>query len=99
MITDSIEHSEIEQVLDEPTSAITFASALQRIQNDRQLLCVLGRYVHINSIFAGCVTNLAAELAARQDLFRDPAEPSLLLGDSSIDVAAQIFSAAIDEFG
>jgi hypothetical protein len=44
------------------------------------------------------VANLAGEIAARQELFRDPEEPVRLLADRAAEVAADFFYAAVDEF-
>jgi len=58
----------------------------------------LGRYIQFNSTFGGGVANLAGEIAVRQDLFRDREEPVQILADRSVEVAADIFFAAVDEF-
>src|SRR6185295_4655061 len=52
-----------------------------------------------NSIFGSGVANLAGEIGARQNLFRDADEPAALIADRSVEVAAPFFFAAIDEFG
>lgn len=67
--------------------------------SERDLLRTLARYIHFNSIFGSGASNLAAEIAARQDLFRDSEEVIDLIADRSVEVAADIFFAAIDEFG
>jgi len=94
-----IRQSDLKKILATYNAQPAFAAALQRIEDDYQLLQALGRYIHFNSIFGGGVANLAGEMAARQDLFRDPAENSAALADRSVEVAADIFSAAVDEFG
>lgn len=73
--------------------------ALRRVSDGDQLLRVLGRYIQFNSVFGSGVANLSGEVGARQDLFRDPSEATEVAADRSADVAAEIFSAAIDEFG
>jgi hypothetical protein len=75
-----------------------FARSLQQIEDSADLLRVLGRYIHFNATFGGGVANLAGEIAVRQDLFRDPEEPIDILADCSIEVASNIFAAAVDEF-
>jgi hypothetical protein len=98
-MTERIEQSELEPILAAQQARQAFARALRRIESSEQLLRALGRYIHFNSLFGGGVANLAGAVAARQDLFRDSAEASALLADRSIEVAADIFSAAVDEFG
>ena len=39
------------------------------------------------------------EIGARLHLFRDPCEAIEMLADRSVEVAAKVFYAAIDEFG
>jgi hypothetical protein len=62
------------------------------------LLSVLGRYIQFNSAFGPGLANLSGEIAARQGLFRDAAEPVRMLADRAADVASDFFHAAIDEF-
>jgi len=94
-----IEQSDLEKLLAAHNAQPALAKALRRIEDTDQLLRALGRYIYFNSIFGGGVANLAGEMAARHDLFRDPAEASAALADRSVEVAADIFSAAVDEFG
>ena len=61
-------------------------------------LSILGRYVQFNSAFGPGLANLAGEIAARQGLFRDAAEPVRFLADRAAEVAADFFYAAVDEF-
>jgi hypothetical protein len=61
-------------------------------------LSVLGRYVQFNSAFGPGLANLAGEIAARQGLFRDAAEPVRFLADRAAEVASDFFYAAVDEF-
>ena len=63
-----------------------------------RFLSVLGRYVQFNSAFGPGLANLAGEIAARQGLFRDPAEPVKILADRAAEVGSDFFYAAIDEF-
>lgn len=75
-----------------------FGAVLERLDRPAALVRVLGHYIYFNSIFGGGVANLAGEVAVRQDLFRDPDEPVSVLADRSVDVASDIFFAAVDEF-
>src|SRR5215470_9061074 len=61
-------------------------------------LSVLGRYVQFNSAFGPGLANLSGEIAARQGLFRDAAEPVRFLADRAAEVASDFFYAAVDEF-
>ena len=62
------------------------------------LLSVVGRYVQFNSAFGPGLANLAGEIAARPELFRDPDEPLAVVADRAAEVAADFFYAAVDEF-
>jgi hypothetical protein len=62
------------------------------------LLSVIGRYVQFNSAFGPGLANLAGEIAARQDLFRDRDEPLAVVADRAAEVASDFFYAAVDEF-
>jgi hypothetical protein len=62
------------------------------------LLRLLGRFIQFNGAFGAGVANLAGEVAARPELFRDPAEPVRILADRASEVAADFFHAAVDEF-
>lgn len=75
-----------------------FAAALEEL-TDYDLLFGLAQYIQFNSVFGAGVSNLAGEIARRQDLFRDPDERSEIIAEQSVEVAAKIFFAAIDEFG
>lgn len=76
----------------------SFRGCLEGIGSGLGLVRVLGQYVQFNSVFGGGVANLAGEIAVRQDLFRDRCAAPLI-SDRSAEVAAEIFFAAIDEFG
>jgi hypothetical protein len=97
-MTERIQKSDLNPYLARHTGNKTFAQALQQITNGSDLLRVLGRYIHFNSTFGGGVANLAGEIAVRQNLFRDPEETVEILADRSMDVASDIFAAAVDEF-
>jgi hypothetical protein len=75
-----------------------FEAALENLSVNH-LVRAVSRYIHFNSIFGSGVANLAGEIGARPDLFRDPNEQIEELSDRSVSVAAAVFSAAIDEFG
>jgi len=75
-----------------------FRRALERLPDGDALLSLLGRYVHFNATFGGCVANLAGEIAIRQNLFRDASDPIPILADRSVEVASDVIAAAIDEF-
>jgi hypothetical protein len=62
------------------------------------LLTLIGRFIQFNSAFGAGLANLAGEIAARQDLFRDASEPVRILADRAAEVASDFFFAAIDEF-
>lgn len=94
-----IQQSDIEPILAAHAGNRTLEQTLRHIEGEADLLRLLGRYVLFNSIFGSGVANLAGEIGARQDLFRDVAEPMMLMADRSVEVAADVFYAAIDEFG
>lgn len=92
--------NEITEILAANTGNKAFALALERARSGPDLVRLLGRYIHFNSIFSCGVSALAGRIGACQKLFRDPGEQEdSLLGDRSAEIAAQIFFAAIDEFG
>jgi hypothetical protein len=95
----SIERSNIETILAAHPGNRLFLEALKRVESGDDLLCILGRYIHFNSVFGSSVASLASKIAARQDLFRDADELIEIIADRSVEVAADIFFAAIDEFG
>jgi hypothetical protein len=95
----NVKSEDIDLLLHRHAGNCIFADSLARIADNEELSCALGRYVHFNSVFGGGVANLAGEVAARQDLFRDPDETVDVLADRSVEVAAEIFFAAVDEFG
>lgn len=68
------------------------------VSEPTRLLSVLGRYIQFNSAFGPGLANLAGEVAARQGLFRDRDEPVTILADRASEVAADFFTAAVDEF-
>lgn len=98
-ITESIQKLDLEPILATHSGTRSFARVLQHIASGDELLRALGRYTYFNSVFGSGVANLAGELAARQDLFRDPEEALEIIADRSVEVAADIFFSAIDEFG
>ncbi len=66
--------------------------------NEEALVSALGRYIQFNGAFGPGLANLAGEIAARRDLFRDRDEPVRILQDRAADVASDFFHAAVDEF-
>jgi hypothetical protein len=94
-----IELAELKPALTERGGVGLFERALRRVSGGDRLLPILGRYIQFNSVFGSGVANLSGEIGARQDLFRDLGEATQVAADRSADVAAEIFSAAIDEFG
>lgn len=95
----SIAWDDLEPVLREHTGKGIFAGSLAQTADGTELLCVLSRYIHFNSVFGSGVANLAGEIGSRQDLFRDSEETVAIVADRSVEVAADVFFAAIDEFG
>jgi hypothetical protein len=95
----SISSSDLQEVLVSHSGSAAFEQALGRIATSEDLLTTLSCYIYFNSVFGSGVANLSGEIGARQSLFRDPDEPLTLVADRSVEVAAQFFFAAIDEFG
>lgn len=95
----TIDRSDLEQVLALHSGNSIFKQALERIRTGADLLGTLSWYIYFNSIFGSGVANLAGEIGARQNLFRDPDESLEIASDRSVEVAARFFFAAIDEFG
>ena len=96
---DPISRSDIDSLLNSHTGNRKFFETLNKITDSDGLMRLLGQYIHFNSVFAGGAANLAGEIGVRQDLFRDLTEDLEVIADRSIEVAAAIFFAAIDEFG
>jgi hypothetical protein len=96
---EQVTREDLAPVLDSHTGNRTFESALRRAARDSDLLRLLGQYIHFNSVFGSGVASLAGELGARQDLFRDREEGLASAADRSVEVAAPVFYAAVDEFG
>lgn len=94
----SIDRQDLDPIVGGHRGNEALLAAFQGAGEPAALLAVLGRYIQFNSAFGAGVANLAGEIAARQDLFRDPAEPVRLLSDRAAEVAADFFYAAIDEF-
>ena len=94
----SIAREDLAPVLGSHRGNEALRAAFEGATDPRQLLSVLGRYVQFNSAFGPGLANLAGEIAARQGLFRDAAEPVRILADRASEVAADFFYAAVDEF-
>src|SRR5258708_35544401 len=73
-------------------------SAVEGAGPPPHLLSVVARYIQFNSAFGPGLANLAGEIAARQGLFQDKAEPVRILADRASDGPADFFYAAFDEF-
>jgi len=95
----SIGEADLEPILRAHRGTNVFEITLMRIDSDKGLVSALSRYIHFNSAFAGGVANLAGEIASRQDLFCDFDEVNSVVADRSLEVAADIFFAAVEEFG
>jgi hypothetical protein len=98
MAAPRLERSDLEPALAAHDGNRALRAAFEAAREPAALLSVLGRYIQFNSAFGAGVANLAGEIAARQELFRDPEEPVRLLADRAAEVAADFFYAAIDEF-
>jgi hypothetical protein len=99
VISEHVTREDLQPILDQHTGNRAFEQALRSAADGKELVRVLGRYIHFNSVFGAGVANLAGEVAVRHDLFQDHEEPITFLADRSAEVAAAIFFAAIDEFG
>ena len=97
--SESIQESELKEIVATGSGNRLFAQNLNSLASSNDLLRALSCYICFNSVFGSGVANLAGETAARQDLFRDPEEVVEIIADRSIEVAADIFFAAIEEFG
>lgn len=95
----SIEFQDLEAALVNHEGMKFLSSALQTTQDGHELLKVLLRYTHFNSPFAGGMASLAGHIACRHGIFMDSKEKIPCLADRSLEVATNIFFAAIDEFG
>ena len=76
-----------------------FANALSQVEDGLRLVWTLADYIQFNAVFGSGVANLAGQIASRQELFREAEEPFSMIADRSVEVAAHVFFAAIDEFG
>src|SRR5262245_7793111 len=94
-----IDGEDLQPVLESHNGNAVLATAFERAaQSQEALLSALGRYIQFNGAFGPGLANLAGEIAARRDLFRDQDEPVRILQDRAADVASDFFHAAIDEF-
>jgi len=99
VVAESVGREDVSPILETHDGGRAFERALRRAARDEELVRLLGQYIHFNSVFGSGVANLAGEIGARQDLFRDPEEAVSAVADRSVEVAAHIFYAAVDEFG
>jgi len=93
-----ITRPDLEPVLATHRGTEALRRAVEGAESPGALLSVVGRYVQFNSAFGPGLANLAGEIAARRDLFRDPDEPLAMVADRAAEVAADFFYAAVDEF-
>ena len=93
-----ITRQDLEPVLAAHRGTEALRAAVEGAASPGALLSVVGRYVQFNSAFGPGLANLAGEIAARQELFRDPDEPLRVVADRAAEVASDFFYAAIDEF-
>lgn len=89
---------EFDSILHSHTGNDALRRALES-SSSRGLFRVMGRYIYFNSVFGGGVANLAGEIAVRQKMFSDSSEKIVAIQDRSVAIAADIFAAAVDEFG
>jgi hypothetical protein len=89
---------DLEPVLATHRGTEALRRAVENAPSPGALLSVVGRYIQFNSAFGPGLANLAGEIAARQELFRDPDEPLLVVADRAAEVASDFFYAAVDEF-
>lgn len=94
----SITQTDLEPIIQNHPGNHAFAEALERIKAPSDLVKVLTRYTYFNATFGAGVASLAAKIGTRPDLFRDLSEPVYVLSDRSMDIASDIFAAAVDEF-
>jgi hypothetical protein len=74
------------------------AAFVSAVAKPEKLLNVVCRYIQFNGAFGPGLANLSGEIAARQGLFRDAAEPVEVIADRAAEVAADFFHAAVDEY-
>ncbi len=96
----SIDLKDLESVLGDNKGTNLLREALESTREEQYgLLKILLRYAHFNFPFAGSMASLAGTIACRRGIFRDSDEKIPFLTDCSLEIAASIFFAAIDEFG
>ncbi|GAB4452869.1 MAG: hypothetical protein OHK0029_04640 [Armatimonadaceae bacterium] len=93
-----ITEADLEPIIRDHPGNCAFAEALERVGSPEELVRVLGRYTFFNATFGAGIASLAAKIGTRVDMFRDPKEPVALLSDRSMEIAADFFVAAVDEF-
>lgn len=95
----ALQPDDLVPILNDHQGTNIFSQAIRHACEPRALLRVLGFYIHFNAGFAAGVASLAAQIAIKHNLFQDVTEQSKILSDRSVEVAAPIFFAAIEEFG
>jgi hypothetical protein len=94
-----ISRGDLQPVLESHSGTAALRAAVEgAVGRKEALLSVLGRYIQFNGAFGPGLANLAGEIAARRELFRDREEPVRILQDRASDVASDFFHAAVDEF-
>ncbi len=94
-----IDPAEVKAVLEGNAGNGFFKTALNRVSGPLDLLRILANYIHFNAIFGSGVASLAGAIGVRQDLFQNQSASMKSLADCSVEIAARIFYAAIEEFG
>lgn len=94
----TITRQELESTLTNHNGNAHFRQAFETVSAGDDLVKLLASYVHFNSTFGAGVANLAGEIGVRQETFIDPSDPVKSLADRSMEIAGDIFFAAVDEF-
>ncbi len=93
-----IEKQDVQKVLSGYRGSSYFQETLEQ-STAQDIAPTVMKYVYFNRLFGAGVAHLASQLALQTSLFKDPNETSELWNDRSMEVAACVFAAAIDEFG
>src|SRR5438105_283029 len=96
-MTETITHDDVREMLSTYTGNTSLQEALDN-STKSTITPILAAYVLFNRPFGAGVAYLSAQLATRPDLFRDKKEDEWW-NDRSMEVAARVFAAAVDEFG
>ena len=93
-----IEKVDVQKVLSSYQGSSYFQKTLDQ-STEQDISPTVIKYVYFNRLFGAGVAYLSSRLALQTSLFNDPNETSKLWSDRSMEVAACVFAAAIDEFG